>query len=252
MGVEHRCYLIPKPGTFRPRPDTALALVAALRDDGWVLAPDHAALAKLSFASSTLYKRARRHGYFTRTVGQRASFTAPLAELLANFAERDLMVVWPVESLGVSGLRYPLEPLPFDDPADAAECYYEFQLHFGRDLIYHTSEGIDPFEPPPTCDRGHPVTFEPESDFDPFFASRLAARCPKCGSEFDPSQLVATGRDGWTGGRREVQGGAAYRFAIVIDCGKFFGPRPLRFHPRLRRLVEQVLGVETYEVPDFY
>jgi hypothetical protein len=252
VGVEYRCYLIPRPNTFRPRPDAALSLVTALRDDGWLPGPEHPALAKLPFQQSRLYTPARERGYFARTVGSRDSFTAPLHELFDDFADRDLMVVWPVESLGTSGLCYPLEPLPFDDPVDAADCYYEAQFHFGRDFIYHMSEVIAPFDPSPTCPRGHPLECEPESDEDPFYSARLAMRCPQCGAAFDPTRLVANGQNGWTGAAMPVQGGAAYRFAVVIDCGKFFGQRQHRFHPRLKSLVERTLEIETYEVEDFY
>ncbi len=252
MGVEYRCYLIPRPNTFRPRPDAALELVTRLRDDGWLLGPDDPALAQIPFEQSLLYKPAQGHGHYALTVGREDSFTAPLPELFDSYADRDLMVVWPVESLGTSGLRYPLEPLPFDDPTDAANCYYEVQLHFGRDFIYHTSEIIDPFEPPPTCPNGHTVECEPESDEDPFYSARLAARCPQCGAAFDPTQLSAAGRNGWTGDAMHKQGGATYRFAVVIDCGKLFGRRQHRFHPRLKSLVERTLDIETYEVEDFY
>jgi hypothetical protein len=155
MGVEYRCYLIPRPNTFRPSPDATLALVAALRDEGWILGPDHPALRQLPFKQSRLYKPAQGHGYFARTVGTSlGSFTAPLPDLFNDYAGQDLMVVWPVESLSASGLRYPLEPLPFDDPAEAANCYYEVQFHFSRDFIYRTSEIIDPFKPEPTCRCG--------------------------------------------------------------------------------------------------
>jgi hypothetical protein len=195
---------------------------------------------------------AKGHGYFACTVGEEESFTAPLPDLFDNFAGRDLMVVWPVESLLASGLRYPLEPLPFDDPADAADCYYEVQFHFGHDLIYHTSEIIDPFEPQPTCPRGHALKYEPESDEDPFRASRLATMCPRCGSAFDPTHLVAVSHDGWTGAKLGIQGGVTYRFALVIDCGKFFSRKMHRFHHRLKALIERTLGIKTYEVQDFY
>jgi hypothetical protein len=252
VGVEYRCYLIPRPNTFRPRPDAALALITALRHEGWLLGADSPALAQLPFEQSRIYKPAQEHGYFALAIGTRDSFTAPLSELFDNYADRDLMVVWPVESLGTSGLRYPLEPLPFDDPADAAHCYYEVQFHFGRDFIYHTSEVIDPFDPSPRCPCGHTLECEPESVEDPFYSSRLAARCPQCCVAFDPTQLVATGRDGWTGTTMRVQGGTTYRFAVVIDCGKHFGGRQHRLHPGLKSLVERILAVETYEVADFY
>jgi len=251
VGIEYHCYLIPRPNTFRPRPDAALALVAALRDDGWLLGPEHPALAQLPFAHSRLYAPAQGYGYFARAVGSRDSFIAPLPELFESYACRDVMVVWPVESLGTSGLRYPLEPLPFDDPKDVADCYYEVQFHFGRDFICRMSEVIDPFDPAPACPCGHALVCEPESDIDPFYSTRLAARCPQCRAAFDPTQLAATVRDGWTGAARRVQGGATYRFAVVIDCGKCFGRRQLRFHPRLKAFVERTLDIETYEVADF-
>lgn len=252
MGVEYRCYLIPRPNTFRPRPDAAMALVTAFRDDGWILGPEHPALTRLPFAQSGLYNPARGQGYFSLTVGRKDSFTAPLTELFENYAERDLMAVWPVESLGASGLHYPLEPLPFDDPMESADCYYEVQFHFGRDFIYHISEIVNPFDPSPICPCGQSLEYEPESDEDPFYSTRLAQRCPRCGAAFDPTHLVATGRDGWTGDGMRVQGGATYRFALVIDCGKCFGRRRHRFHPQLKLLVERILGIETYEVQEFY
>jgi len=252
MGVEYRHFLIPRPNTFRPTPLAALLLVEALRNDGWLLDPGSPALSQLPFSQSSLYKPAKGHGYFARTVGNPGSFAASLSDLFNNFANRDLMVVWPIESLTISGVRYPLEPLPFDNPADASDCYYEFEVHFGHDFIYHTSEIIWPFDPPPTCPRGHSLQYDPESEEDPFYAYRLAVHCSKCGWPFDPTQLVATGRDGWTGAAHRVKGGTTYRFALVVDCGKFFGNHRYRFHPQLKALIERTLGIATYEVPDFY
>jgi hypothetical protein len=252
VGVEYRHYLIPRPNTFRPTVDAALALVAALRRDNLILAPDSPALKKLPFRGSSLYGPAKGWGYYAQAPGRDRSFSSPLERLLSEFADQDLQVVWPVESLGDSGLRFPLDPVPFDDPRDAAECYYKVLLHFGRDLIYHTSEVIDPFDPEPVCACGRNLMYYPEGHDDPFYSARLAATCPECGSPFDPTGLLVSGRDGWTGRSTRLPGGAAYRFAVVIDCGKFFGGKPLRFDHRLSRLIENTLGVETYEVPDFY
>lgn len=246
MGVEYRRYLIPRPNTFRPASDATLSLVAALRRGGWILGEDSPGLAQMPFEQSSQYAPAKGRGYFACTTGRADSFEAPLPELAQTFADRDLMIVWPVESLGASGLRHPLDG---DFPPDA---YYELQLHFARDFIYHTSELIDPFEPAPTCVRGHPLEIDPESDEDPFYASRLAARCPACGAAFDPSRLVATGRNGWTHAAVKLQGGAAYRFALVVDCGKSFDEGRLHFHADLKSLVEKTLGQSTYEVEDFY
>jgi hypothetical protein len=252
VGVEYRHYLLPRPNTFRPTVDAALALVTALRRDGWVLPADSPALAHLHFRGSSLYGPAKGRGYYAQVLGRPGSFALPLERLLSQFADQDLQIVWPVESLRDSGLRYPLDPVPFDDHREAAECYYKVRLHFGRDLIYHTSEVIDPFDPEPVCGCGRTLMYYPEGHNDPFYSARLAATCPACGSSFDPTGLVATGRDGWTGRPYRLPGGASYRFAVVIDCGKDFGGKPHRFDHQLSALIEKTLGVEFYEVPDFY
>jgi hypothetical protein len=252
VGVEFRRYLIPRPNSFRPCPDAALRLVGALRDEGWLLGAEDPALARLPFAQSRLYETAEEAGYFALAVGSLAAFTAPLPELFDQYADQDLMVVWPVESLGKSGLRYPLEPLAFLGLREADDCYYELQFRFGRDFIYDAWESIDPFDPPPSCPLGHPLEYEPSSSHDPFFSSRIAANCPSCGAPFDTTQRIAQGRDQFTGAPMQVPGGATYRFAIVVDCGKCFGRREHSFHPRLKALVEATLGTETYEISEIY
>ena len=229
-----------------------MALVAALQNDGWLLGPDHPGLAKLPFDQNAHYSPAKQHGYFALAVGKSRSFTAPLAELLDHYANLDLMTVWPVESLKASGLRYPLEPLPIGGPAYAADCHYEVQFHFGHDYIYQTSEAFEPFEPSPTCVCGYNLECDPDSDEDPFYSPRLLVACPECGSAFDPAQLVATGQDSWTGDDLHIRGGATYRFAVVIDCGKCFGAAQPRFHPELKALVERILCIECYEVAGGY
>ncbi len=171
MGVEYRRYLIPRPNTVRPNAQAISALVTALQDAGWLLSPNTASFEEVSFSQSELYHAAREWGYFARTVGQRSSFAAPIPDLMTEFANRDLMLVWPVESLARTGLRYPLEPMPFDAPGDAEDCYYEIQLHFGRDFIYHLSGDIDPFEPEPGCSRGHSLECEADAEEDPFLRS---------------------------------------------------------------------------------
>jgi hypothetical protein len=157
MGVECRCYLIPRNNPFRPSVEAVLALVAALQDTGWLLNSERLCSVNLPFDHNRHYEVARGRGYFALTVGTSQAFDMSLPELLATYADRDLMVVWPVESLGKSGLRYPLEPIPADDRTGAAECYYEIQLHFGRDFIYHSSEVVETFDDPPECSCGSPL-----------------------------------------------------------------------------------------------
>ena len=48
----------------------------------------------------------------------------------------------------------------------------------------------------------------------------------------------------------EARRDAAYRFAVVIDCGKCFGVKPHHFDRQLAELIENTLGVETYDGMD--
>lgn len=251
MGVEYKRYLIPRPNTFRPAPDVAWALISALRNDGWLLAPDSPSLANLQFASKKGYELAKQTGHYIHSGPFSYSANDDLENLLKSSANQDLNVVWPIESLTKSGLKYPLIPQPFKTPQEADDCYYELEMHFGKDFIYQYSEVIHPFDPAPTCKCGNQLEYFPEDDDDPFYCSRLSRMCAKCGNPFDPTELEAEGRDGWTGKPFSIKGGAAYRFALVVDCGKFFGKDHV-IDPQLKRLVEEVLHVHTYEVPDFY
>jgi hypothetical protein len=231
MGVEYRRLLIPRPNTFRPDASAALSLIAALRDDGWI-------------PRDTAYS-------YARSAGTRTTLDGALPKLLAEHAQRDLLLGWSVDLSETDRLRYPLEPAPFADAIAARDFYFELQLHFGHDFVHDLSETIDPFSPPPQCPRGHPVELDSGADDRPFFAVRLAANCRVCGEAFDPTRLLATGRNGWNGDPIHLQGGATYRFALVIDCGKAFGSRPLHFHPALKELAGKTLAHELYEVERF-
>jgi hypothetical protein len=230
MGVEYRRLLIPRPNTYRPDAAATLALISALREHDWI-------------ARETAYSYARANS--------RSPLEGELPRLLADHAQGDLLLGWSVDLSESSGIRYPLEPVPFSDAVAARDFYFEVQLHLGHDFVYDTSETLDPFDPPPHCPRGHPVELESSHDDRPFFAPRLAVQCPTCGEAFDPTRLVATARNGWNGDPLLMQGGVTYRFALVIDCGKAFGGRPLHFHPALRGLVEQSLAHEFYEAERF-
>ena len=72
---------------------------------------------------------------------------------------------------------------------------------------------------------------------------------------FDPSLIQVVVRDAWTGKKSLVIGGAMYRFAVVIDCGKCIperGPSAIKANPLFLKLCERVMGHEFYEVGDIY
>lgn len=256
MGVDYRRYFIPRPNTLRSAPEAIATLVDALRQERWIVDPTSPNLKSMTF-SGQAHRNAQNAGYFVRSFVGDAPGQADLAALLYAQIQADLLLRWPVESLLASGLDYPLEPPPhlesnpFTGEDGTAECYYDVEFHFGRDFVYHTSDVVDPFNPPPVCGCGTKLDYWPEGK-DPFYDARIARTCAKCGVEFDPTDRRCRGVDGCTGETISIPGGATYRFAIVIDCGKMFGEGSPRFKPELKRLVERVLGSTTYEVADFY
>lgn len=93
MGVEYRRYLIPRPNTFRPTVETAVALVNALAQNGWILASDSPHLGQLPFKQSRLYAPAKGHGYFARRVGTRLRFSRSVP--MENMSKSVTRVVTP-------------------------------------------------------------------------------------------------------------------------------------------------------------
>lgn len=249
MGVELRILMLPKQSSFRPSPDEARQLIEVLQENGWLVRPGSAVVSQMSFKQYSGHEVAKDQGYCAVAVGKKKLFTLPVADLLNRGAAQDLMIIWPVDSLQTSGLRYPLDPLPSRPRAD---CFYQIQLHFADQYLYRTSEAVEPFDPDPECECGESLAFDVDLAQDPFYAQRLWRECPECGEPFDPSRLVATGRDGWTGEEIETRGGTTYRFALVVDCGKCFGSRPPRIHDELKRLVEETLDCQFYEVSEPY
>jgi hypothetical protein len=252
MGVEYRRYLIPKPNSFKPSPEQVAALVEALRRDRWIVNPTEPNFGSMRFENSSLSVLARETGYFVRSFDGERAGPRDVAAFLASEHDSDLLLSWPVESLTRSGLRYPLEPPPFETQEEAEWCYHKFQLHVaGRDYIYHSSEAVDPFDPSPVCSCGAELEYWPEGR-DPLYSGRLFRVCPECGAAFDPTDLPCVGHDGYTGEPFSIPGGVTYRFAVVVDCGKCFGDGIASFKPDLRELIEKVLGTGTYEAPDVY
>jgi hypothetical protein len=159
----------------------------------------------------------------------------------------DIQIVLPVERWGGSGLRYPFASRRAPDP----EAYYEIQIHLAAQYVHHASEIIDPLAATSCACGGH-LEFEPLEDL--FYASRLHLACPGCGEPFDPSALATTIRDPWTGEESTLLGGAAYRFALVIDCGKSLpeADGAFRLEPALPQLLSARLGRQFVDTRDLY
>jgi hypothetical protein len=161
---------------------------------------------------------------------------------------------WHIEDDRDAGLRYPfVGELP-----DYAQRYYTIALVHAQsgDFFYDTSECIDPFDDT-RCACGADLAYDPEPDDehrDLPGTRRLYQRCPACGADVDPSGWTAIVRDGATGDERELRGAPAFRFAVVIDCGKSV-PREtgsVRLDPALIAACERALGVPLDDVGDYY
>ncbi len=157
-----------------------------------------------------------------------------------------------MQNLAASGLRYPLS----ENQWDPSETYYDIELHFSPDYVYHVSEIIDPFAKPPICEQcGEALEYWPPDAIGAggiFYSSRLHLRCPRCDTPFHVAKLPAVVRDGRTGHEDMVNGGACYRFAIVVDCGKCIPANEVKIAPALKTLCKTTLGGDFYELGDYY
>jgi hypothetical protein len=147
-------------------------------------------------------------------------------------------------------LRYPLRPRP-------AEPYYTLELHLCSDYVYHMSELIDPFPNKVWCACGQLLEYYAEGERSNIFSSsRIHCVCPNCRSDFDPARQCARVRHGWTGETIGfIPGGAAYRFAVVVDCGKCIPDREMGridFEPDLVSVCKKRLGCDFYQLTDLY
>lgn len=261
-------WLIAKGNAFSPAAASVVKLVEKLRKEGWIVDPaTPAALGKLRFQGNSV--RAERAkgtgGYAVKTVENRfgkdqkglvakldASTEAMPATLtpewLDNPEREELRLVWPVDCAGPLPLKYPLSHKP------EGEVYYSLELHRALEYVYPISETIDPV--PTECRCGEDVSFEWDVDeLVPAFgaATGIYAECEACSRTFEPSKGAATITNPFDGTTEEVPGGAAYRFALKVDCGKCFVEDPkLAFAPELVALVEGEFGRPFYEVGTVY
>ncbi len=258
MGVEYRHYLIPEENDFRPGPVEAARLIAALVEARFV-ARTEADPFPTPFSYSQTHEYTEGSSCFLLTpadrgaVGDGRPWPSPCkAEDLARLGAGDFRLGWDVEPLETSGLVYPLTEVPDD-------AYYTLELHFADDFVYETSEQIDPFRDSDVtcCDRRLDYWVPNDEEGPSMFAQRIRRTCPSCGREFRPQHHLANHRHPLTGERRERRerlGGATYRFAVFVDCGKCF-PYPVKrflMNRDLVAIVERTLGRTFYEIGTVY
>jgi hypothetical protein len=251
MGFEAKLIVVPQPASFRPEPAALAALVAALRRGRWVADPAEPWFPRMTFDTDRAYAHAASTGAYVRRLGEASDpgVCAPLRldglePFLASISREERRIVWPVCRLGETPLRYPLNA---DPPHGREEAYYTLELWLADDYVYVTSESVDPFDDERCAACGASLVADvEEAPRSLFHARRLRRRCPRCGEPFEASTRDAAMRDPFTGGdERVVAGGAAFRLALVVDCGKCFPDTDAAFgpHPELLALCETELGV---------
>jgi hypothetical protein len=262
MGVEYERWLIAKGSSFLPAAASIAKLVERLRKENWIVDPKSPDLAKLRF-EGVREQRAKASGaYGVRTIENTfgsdlakkiAASTDPLpaaltAEWIADPSREELRLVWPVDVDAPSPLKYPLSRVP------EGPLRYSLEIHRSEEYVYPIAEAIGPV--PTECRCGEDQGFEwDEEELVPAFSasSGIFAECEECSRTFEPSKGTAVLTNPFDGSSSEVFGGAAYRFALKVDCGKCFVPdAKLAFAPELVALVAAEFGREFHEVGCLY
>jgi hypothetical protein len=236
MGAQYARWLVAKGNTFSPAAASVAKLVERLKKEQWVAESGGRAVKTVenAFGNDVAAKRA------ASTESQPAALTA---DWLEAGDREELRLVWPCEAAESSPLKYPLSRRP------DGLVSYSLEVHRADEYVYPTAKTIA--RVPTTCNCKEDLSFEwDEEELVPTFgtATGIFAECEECSRTFDPSKGSAIITNPFDRSTEEVRGGAAYRFALVVDCGSCFVEDPkLAFAPDLVALVESEFGRTFYE-----
>lgn len=232
MSGSYQRWLIAKGNVLSPGPAAIAKLVERLRKEKWIPASG---------------------GHAIRTVDKAAAAKATeklpediTADWIAGEPEREEMrIVWTIEGDVAKDLEYPLSLEP------EAKVAYSIELHRAPEYVYPVADNIEMIDT--TCNCDEDLTFDwDEDEVVPAFKSSVGvfAECEECSRTFDPAQEEATITNAFDEDEEEdVRGGAAYRFALKVDCGKsFVADAKLGFAKALVTLFEEEFGRTFYEV----
>jgi hypothetical protein len=240
MADGYERWLLAKGGVFMPSAAAVVALVEKLRKERW-----------LPEAPGRAWRTVDNEFGDDVKARIRASTEPVPAALTADWLEdprrEELRLVWDVTG---DAARYPLSAAP-PGPGDAA---FAIELHRSAEYVYPLADGIDPL--PTECACGEDLGFQwDEDEVVPAFRSSggIFAECDACSRTFDPSKRSAAIANPFGGGAEQVMGGAAYRFALKVDCGeRFVRDTGLAFARELVVLVESEFGRDFHEVGALY
>ncbi|HVH47655.1 MAG TPA: hypothetical protein VM925_35210 [Labilithrix sp.] len=259
MVPSYRHFLVPRSRSYRPSFDRVAALVERLRADRWLLTRDDPAFEQQ--LDYVLHGSHTQTGGFARlamdnptpgNVPKTADVAIPIPAPLtatwlhehvdsestdARFAE--IALVFPLAIRDGGFAKHGL-PYPFTF-GEQESTYHAIEIHLARELVHRRLGDVEPIET--MCHCGAELGWDPRAD-DPYpgdtllaieSATRIDHVCPACGATFEPSGVTA------------------YRFAIVIDCGKGW-PRehaPIAVRPEFRKVCEEMTGTELDDTGEF-
>ena len=242
MGVELQVWVIPKSRSFHPKLEQFAELANALKAGKWLPAADAEGqrariLELLPGSEGPMSKKPMRvHERDNRPLS--AGWLEPLAV-------HEVVLEWNIDNVVEAGVEYPFQVDPYPD---SGPPYFAVRMFLGNDYFYETNECVTPFDEQATkCRCGEQMVYETGWS-GVIGGSRIHYLCPRCGSEFDPSEMTAEVLDVWTGEPSVFPGGMAFRFALQVDCGKYFPreeeeARRFKLRPEFLAIWEEKIGV---------
>jgi hypothetical protein len=232
MSGNYQRWLIAKGNNLSPGPAAIVKLVERLRKEKWI--PESGGHAVCTVDKADAAKA---------TVKLPAEITA---DWIAGAPEREEMrLVWTVEGDAAKDLEYPLSMKP------GGKAAYSIEIHRAPEFVYPVADNIEMIDTICNCDEDLAFDWDEDEVVPAFKASvGIFAECEECSRTFDPAKELATITNAFDeDDDEEIQGGAAYRFALKVDCGKsFVEDANLTFAKALVTLFEEEFGRNTYEV----
>ncbi len=157
-----------------------------------------------------------------------------------------LLLQYSMRHLDLDDIRYPLARLD----RDRDSVYYDLKFWLSPDYVCITSETLVGYDDS-RCQCGRKLAHEkPRDVFSP--CDHFPLRCPTCETPFNPQDRLFQVRSGYTGDESSVAGGAVFRFAVEIDCGKCIPKSSVAFSSEFRKICSDVLKCDFIEMETVY
>jgi len=222
--MSYQRWLVAKGNVLSPGPAAIAKLVERLRKEKW-LPPEGGTAVKTVDAGQN---------------GTEKQPTPLTSDWLAAPDREEQRLIWEIP--GGGALKYPLNQAPDGGAA------WTFEIHRAAEFVYPTADNIEPIDTECNCEED--LSFEwDEEEVSPAFkaSSGIFHECEECSRVFDPAQHLATITNPFDDSEEEFRGGAAYRFAVKVDCPKYVKEASLAFAPDLVALLEDEFGRTFYQ-----